>query len=259
MSPASAAAPADLADEASKAVSIRLVCDSAALVPGRPATLAMVFDIARGWNLYWRNPGDSGAPIEVEFDLPEGVTVGEAMWPAPQREVLEGDILDYVYRRRAALLFPISVSSGMRADAGPAALTARARWLVCREACVPGERTTRLLIPVASQAPPGADRGIFDEARARLPLPSPESLRTEWRGKTLVLALDGADELTFFPYETDPMPDDALERGRVAGGQMQLTYKNARAGDRARGVLEVRRGEAHAFHEVVSPPWPGDP
>lgn len=257
--PASAASPADLADEAAKAVSVRLVCDSTALVPGRPAMLAIVFDIAPGWNLYWRNPGDSGAPIEVEFDLPDGIAVGEALWPAPEREVLEGDILDYVYRRRATLLFPVSVSPGLHTNTGPVKMTAHARWLVCREACIPGSRSVTRMIPISSEASPGQDRSVFDEARTRLPVPPPASLHMEWRGRTLVLALNGADELTFFPYETEPMPDDALERGRVAGGQMQLTYKNAKAGDRARGVLAVRRGGTHAFHEVVSPAMPGDP
>ena len=39
----------------------------------------------KGWHTYWRNPGDSGGPIEIDWDLPKGFSVSDIKWPLPER------------------------------------------------------------------------------------------------------------------------------------------------------------------------------
>ncbi len=65
-------------------VEAELVADRAALVPGGELTVALRLAIAPGWHTYWRNPGDSGLPTTIAWQLPAGITAGPIEWPAPQ-------------------------------------------------------------------------------------------------------------------------------------------------------------------------------
>lgn len=250
-------------EAAAKAVAVRLVAESMSLQPGAASTLGLTFDIAEGWNLYWRNPGDSGTPITVKFESPQGVTIGEAQWPTPERDVFPGDLLDYVYKRRVTLLFPIRLDSSLSNASGPVTVRAQVKWLVCREACVMGEREVELTIPISNTPTPSADAMRFEQARVRLPRTRAEQpdppVAAAWDGRTLALSCLGADELIYFPYEDEPQPADALAAGITAGPRLTLTYSSVEAGARVRGVLQVRRAGRTTFHLVESPPAPPNP
>ncbi|NIP93255.1 MAG: hypothetical protein GWO24_07280, partial [Akkermansiaceae bacterium] len=57
-------------------VQASLVSAGNGLAPGRTATLALKLEIAEHWHTYWKNPGDSGFPTSLEWDLPEGYSAG---------------------------------------------------------------------------------------------------------------------------------------------------------------------------------------
>jgi DsbC/DsbD-like thiol-disulfide interchange protein len=38
-----------------------------------------------GWHIYWQNPGDSGEPPRIKWQLPSGVTATALEWPTPMR------------------------------------------------------------------------------------------------------------------------------------------------------------------------------
>ncbi|MGN6748120.1 MAG: protein-disulfide reductase DsbD domain-containing protein, partial [Xanthobacteraceae bacterium] len=38
-----------------------------------------------GWQTYWRDPGDSGAPPSFDFSGSENVKAVNVLWPAPER------------------------------------------------------------------------------------------------------------------------------------------------------------------------------
>src|SRR5690242_14607822 len=42
------------------------------------------------YHTYWRNPGASGMPTKIVWNLPDGVTAGEAQWPVPEKFEAEG-------------------------------------------------------------------------------------------------------------------------------------------------------------------------
>lgn len=252
--------PKGVADEAEKAVNARIIAQGAALVPGRTTTIGVNFDLAPGWNLYWRNPGDSGLPISVKFETVEGVTLGEAQWPTPERLVLPGDLLDYAYLRRATLLFPLTLSDDRSRIGQTIALRAKVKWLVCKEACVPGEREIELKIPIAETSTVSPDADLIEAARVRIPLtqaeqPSP-MISLAWKGRSLELACSAAEELVFFPYEGDAQPEDVLTSGRSTRDALALSYESAGAGAPVRGVLQVKRLGRFTYHLIEAPPVP---
>ena len=46
-------------------------------VPGTSINMGLKVSMDKGWHTYWKNPGDSGGPIEVDWDLPEGFSVSD--------------------------------------------------------------------------------------------------------------------------------------------------------------------------------------
>ena len=245
--------------EGTRRVLARLVLEAGALHPGNKVELAVIFEIEEGWHLYWRNPGDSGLPPDVNLFLPAGVTAGEPRWPAPHRHLEADLILDYTFDDHLVLFVPLEVADG--APLGDATIRAELSWLVCRDVCIPGARAVEATFPVTRDPVrpflPPTDRTLLENARQRIPTTElPNGLTLEWKEETLLLRVPGADGLIFYPYESDAFvyPLDAMERGEVNGGQMILTYPpEVRTVEAVSGVLEVHHAGRLTLHEITIP------
>ncbi|MGC2415385.1 MAG: protein-disulfide reductase DsbD domain-containing protein, partial [Stellaceae bacterium] len=128
--PASAAGPTLPTDP----VQVRLVPEAGSIAPGATLWVDLHLDIIPGWHIYWRNPGDSGLPTEIAWDLPAGFSAGEIAWPAPERFVV-GTIGNYGYKGSADLLVPITAPTDLN-PGGSVHLGANATWLVCSDICI---------------------------------------------------------------------------------------------------------------------------
>lgn len=128
-----------------------------------PPHVGLLFDLEPGWHVYWTNAGDSGEPPEVKWTLPAGVTVGPLQFPAPKRLPL-GPLMDFGYEGQ--VLFPAELHAGNAQGTVP--IVADVRWLVCRQACVPGKAHLTMELPVgtggASAAAP-----LFQKTFAAMP------------------------------------------------------------------------------------------
>ena len=154
-------------------VTARLVADLAAATPGGTLTLAFVQDIREGWHTYWRNPGDSGAPATLAWDLPPGVAIGPIQWPAPEAIPYFG-LMTFGHHDRLVLLDELRIPADW--PAGTALpIRLEADWLVCAEICIPERGSLALDIPVGTMPVP-ADAPtlqLIEAARAALPRASP--------------------------------------------------------------------------------------
>lgn len=70
------ASGAALAQEGPPKVHARLVAEDKAIAPGGTITIALEEKIAPGWHTYWKNPGDAGAPTDIQWKLPAGWKAG---------------------------------------------------------------------------------------------------------------------------------------------------------------------------------------
>jgi thiol:disulfide interchange protein DsbD len=150
-------------------VSARLIAERGQVAPGDRVELALVLDIRPHWHTYWRNPGDSGEPPRIEWQLPDGVEAGAIRWPAPSL-ILVGPLANFGYSGRATHLVELSVSEGWPVGE-PITVGANATWLVCEEECIPEQGSFELTLATADdsgRADP-AVAPLFAEARARLP------------------------------------------------------------------------------------------
>src|SRR6266404_119842 len=88
---------------------LELVAEKQWIAAGHPFNVALQFEFGKGWHVYWVNPGDSGEPPRVTWDLPAGIKAGDIEWPAPRR-LGTPTIVDYGYEDSVTLIVP------MRAD-----------------------------------------------------------------------------------------------------------------------------------------------
>ncbi len=183
---------------------LELIAEKDWITAGHPFNVALRFELENGWHVYWVNPGDSGEPPRVTWDLPAGIKAGAIEWPAPRR-LGTPTIVDYGYEDTVTLIVP------MRADAtlsskNPAQISANVKVLVCREMCIPGKAQVSLALPVKSQPPPANSQNthFFTEARKAWPRPAPASwnFAVAQTNDSFVLTANLGHEITdaiFFP------------------------------------------------------------
>ena len=147
-----------------------LVADTTAVIPGKPFTAGLLLKMQPGWHTYSRDPGDSGLPTSIQWDLPPGFKAGEIQWPAPQKKVEADGSKTNVYE--GEVLLAVKITPPARLAAESVTLRGKASWLACRESCVPGSADLSLTLPVAKTAGP-AHGELFQKYRALIPSGEP--------------------------------------------------------------------------------------
>jgi thiol:disulfide interchange protein DsbD len=169
--------------------------------PGKPLWLGLQLRHATGWHTYWKNPGDSGLPTELNWTLPPGWQAGPIQWPLPQR-VQIGNLANYGYESQ--VLLPVAVTVPQPLPGGTDVdIKLHASWLVCREECIPQEGDFVLRLPLRSSyamhaasfaaalvaVPSSPDSKSAVKLQARVDkqgvLLQAEGLPAAWQGKAL--------------------------------------------------------------------------
>ena len=171
---------------------VELIAESNALVPGQRSWIGVQLRHEPHWHTYWINPGDSGLPTKIKWQLPDGVTAGDIAWPAPQRFEV-GGLYNFGYAGDVVLPVPLQVGANVKPGT-TAHLSADVRWLVCREQCIPGKATLRLDLPVAADAAPNPRwRKAFAAAHAAQPVASAWNGNASLSGDRVEVSLHGAE------------------------------------------------------------------
>ncbi|MGB0042405.1 MAG: protein-disulfide reductase DsbD domain-containing protein [Terriglobales bacterium] len=128
---------------------LELIARNPWIAPGQTLDLGLRFQLDKGWHIYWVNPGDSGEPPRIEWQLPAGLTAGPIEWPAPRR-FESGTIVDYGYEDAVLLIVPLQAEASLPTQQ-PVRIGADVKLLVCsHEMCVPGKAELSLTLPIKS-------------------------------------------------------------------------------------------------------------
>ncbi|GAB4232185.1 MAG: protein-disulfide reductase DsbD family protein [Chlamydiales bacterium] len=149
----------------SSPVSVSILAEGDAAYTEAPSWIAVRLFTKEGWHTYWKNPGTAGYPIEVEWKLPEGLSVSDLHWPYPKKEMTDVGAT-YYYDGETWLLAKLE---GVPKDleGKEVQLSATVRWLACSATdCLPGESEQSITIPVKDK--PSVEGTHFSQARHRL-------------------------------------------------------------------------------------------
>ena len=123
-----------------------------------------------GWHLYWKNPGEAGMPLSVEWKgVPEGVNFFSWDWSTPKYYELQG-LGSYVYENVAYVEIDFRVPKNFPAT--KLTLTGTASWLACDDnGCFPQDKEISVEIDLTKDLRGAEDLPEFREAAKAFPLP----------------------------------------------------------------------------------------
>jgi thiol:disulfide interchange protein DsbD len=237
-------------------------------MPGQSFTIGLHFKLENGWHIYWKNPGDSGEPPLVTWQLPQGFTAGEIEWTAPSR-MLYSTIMNYVYDGHVTLLVPMRADQTVNVATGSTKFDASVRLLICsKEMCVPSKAQLTLSVPVKTQAPVADPKiaSLFSTARAHLPKPAPKDWQFTWTDKkdSVMLHARTAQHIAtgyFFPMEDSPIDYSAKQdfANDAQGFHITMRKSNqpAQPISRLKGVLVLGDGQAYLLDVPAGGPASG--
>lgn len=149
-------------------VSVSLVSEESAIQENHPFWVALHFNLEPHWHAYWKNPGDSGMPITIDWDLPEGFKADEVKWPAPKQFTLSG-LTGLGFEDEVTLLAKITPPE--KIETKEINLKATIKWVACNDQCIPGSAELSKEIPVSTNVPQKSEEvtELFKKARLSIP------------------------------------------------------------------------------------------
>lgn len=175
---AAAAVGSAVAAGQSERVGADLIAPVVEIRAGEPFRVGLRQRIAADWHTYWINPGDSGEPTKIAWQLPEGFATSEIAWPVPEA-IPVGPLMNYGYS--GEVLLPVTITPPATLTPGPITLTAEVDLLVCRDICIPEQKTVSLTLEVKTgdgplRASEHGDRFALSERMAPTAAPWPMAL-----------------------------------------------------------------------------------
>ncbi|HEV8492513.1 MAG TPA: protein-disulfide reductase DsbD domain-containing protein [Candidatus Angelobacter sp.] len=260
----SAAAISISAQPASPHAQVELLSRQAALMPGAEAQLGIHFILEPGWHIYWVNPGDSGQPPSFKWQLPPGFTTGEVQWPRPERMQNSSELADYGYHDDLLLMVPIRAPQFIRDEqARGLRFSVEAKWLVCREVCIPEHADLELFLHLGAIKENPATAKLFADAEKLLPVAMPHgwSAVAESRKNDFLLTVAGGKPITtaiFFPLEPGQIDNPAPQKLQAIPSGVKIALKKSdlllKPVNVLRGVLAVPGGPAYRIEAPVRHP-----
>jgi thiol:disulfide interchange protein DsbD len=240
---------------------IELLSQQTAVAPGAELLLGVHFLLEPGWHIYWINPGDSGQPPVLKWQLPAGFTAGEIQWPRPERMQNTRELADYGYHDQTLLLIPINVPKSWTGHAADIGLDAK--WLICREICLSDHAQLHLSLPFAAKAAiDPASAAIFAGTQKLLPQPLPAGWKAsaESSKDALVLVVQTGRPIAkaeFFPLDAAQIDNAAPQKLEPSATGVKITLKKSdlllKPITVLRGVLVLPGGAAYRVEAPVAP------
>ena len=242
---------------------LELVAENQWIAAGHKLYLGLRFQLEKGWHIYWVNPGDSGEPPRVKWELPTGLTAGAMEWPTPRRLGTSG-IVDFGYEDSVMPIVPMQVEASLAAQRS-ARLGAEVRVLVCREMCITGKAQLSITLPIKSQPPAPDARTIdlFTAARKSLPRQVPDTWRFSVAdaNDSFVLSANLGHQITqaiFFPLAESQIENAAPQKLLPVAAGFRLTLRKSdqllKPIERLKGVLVLSADRAYLIDVPLGKP-----
>ncbi len=190
------------------------------------------FQLEPGWHIYWKNPGDSGAPLILNWAW-ESAQLTDFLFPPPKRIPI-GPLVNFGYEDR--VIFPIQALVDSLATRVQVEL--ELEWLVCKIECIPGFSTLRLSTPAGDQlGNPHPHKDLALQFLQSAPSPLTEyAHRIEQRDEQLWFSLklpkplDAKAQIQVFPYDNLFFSSQPPEELAVQGSDLVFSLRQAAQG-----------------------------
>lgn len=146
--------------EVAPGVSVRMI-SSGQVKPDGTTLIGLEIDMPEDTKTYWRVPGETGLPMDLDFSGSSGVSGHKIVWPYPVRDQ-KGAFLDYVYYGPTILPIELNLDD----PRGQAVVSATLG--ICSDICIPAQARFDLALNEASADRPNGLR--LRQALAEAPI-----------------------------------------------------------------------------------------
>jgi len=143
----------------------KAVSEVSAIAPGETFKVALQLEHPAHWHSYYVNPGILGSAMEVDWDLPDGFTASETIFPIPEAiETKSGglDVILYGYEGEVTFYYEITAPKDL-SPGQKLKISGKAGWQICDDkSCLPESGEISLSIDsAAATVPAAANAAIF--------------------------------------------------------------------------------------------------
>ena len=175
---------------------IQLLVETNEILVNEDFVIGIKFEIEPGWHIYWKNPGDSGLPAEIEWKNIESVEFKNFLWPSPQKTP-EGPLMTYGYYNEVVIPAIFSVNRDY-IENEPSIF--EIDFLICEKICIPEKAVIDFALSNYSDEDIQFSRKILSSWYRELP--------TKFDSKLLVEASDNYFSICLL--YTSPSPRDGF-------------------------------------------------
>jgi thiol:disulfide interchange protein DsbD len=149
----------------------RLVVDSFSRDKDSVISIGVLINLKDDWHIYWRNPGDSGLPTEVEFIIPEDFTISEIKFPTP-KIFYSDEIVNYGYAHQVLLIADLNIPKNYRPK--EINISAKLTSLICKDLCKSFDTTLTLVLDLSKDFYPAKlISDLFNYTKSIMPVINP--------------------------------------------------------------------------------------
>ncbi|MBI1300731.1 MAG: disulfide bond formation protein DsbD [Alphaproteobacteria bacterium] len=193
--------------------------------------VATEIKMAKDWHVYWKNPGDSGLPVQIEWDLPEEFEIGNIQWPTPDK--ISYDILvNYGYYDTLVLLQELKIPKVF--PEGPIHIKGKVNVLICNEICIPESSDLSLILNDPAAIPENLT-AYFEQAKSKMPESKKGVFEYYEIANHLVVTITPqdqtiladviADKLEFFPEQWGVLHHVAMPTVTIEGPTITIKHQ----------------------------------
>ena len=184
----------------------KLVVDSYSPEMDSVISIGVLVNLKDDWHIYWRNPGDSGMPTDIEFSLPNEIKASEIKFPVP--EIFASDeIVNYGYSHQVLLMSELFISKDYPKK--EFSITAKLTSLICKDLCNAFDTTVTIKLDLSKNYLAETNiSDLFESAKNLLPQKN-HSLKTSatFKSDSVYLKVNGdeinnASSVRFLSYES---------------------------------------------------------
>jgi thiol:disulfide interchange protein len=215
---------------------VELISENQSIQPGETFWIGIRMDLRDGWYVYYRNPGDSGMPLMVEWMHDKEFNIGEIQWPYPVWIDAGGGLSSYGYYGDVLFMMEATAPDDL-VPGQEYTLRAEADWLICEKICIPEYADLELTLSVTDQDSEYNEEWLsaFADTRSRLPVKLDyweAEAKFDGNKATLTLStnafdLPGYKEIIYFAKKEAEIENSAAQPFSVEGNTITMELQKS--------------------------------
>ncbi len=190
--------------------------------------IGILIELEKDWYIYWFNPGDSGMPTTIDFDLPEGIIISDLKWPAPDIFEFEG-LASYGFKDKVLLLADLYIPDNFNTDTFT--ITVNLNSLICKHVCIPFNASISKEVSLANDnIADEQTKKIFEQTKNTLPRTKHDLVLSVFSEDEFIKIVIDKGEIScsetksvyFLPYENGLFKNTIGQKLSMKGSQAEL-------------------------------------